>query len=161
MTSTDTPPTLADLLKPGTTMMVATRSKADDLRSRPITVADANGPMIRALIDVTAQWAKDLVSGETAHVTTNDNRSNVWTSLNAVLTLTRNESEIDELWNAFAGAYFEDGRDSTNIGVLHIEVFDGFYWSTPSGRIGSMISMLKAKLGDPSDSGDQGIVLLN
>jgi hypothetical protein len=36
----------------------------------------------------------------------------------------------------------------------------GSYWSTPSGRIGSLISMVKAQLGDPEQSGEHGDVKL-
>ena len=34
------------------------------------------------------------------------------------------------------------------------------YWSTPSGRLGSLISIVKAKFGNPENSGKHGDVKL-
>jgi len=67
---------------------------------------------------------------------------------------------IDELWNPFAAAYFDNGRDSPGIAVLRVIGERGTYWSTPSGRIGSLISMVKARFGDPEQSGEHGDVKL-
>jgi hypothetical protein len=40
--------------------------------------------------------------------------------------------------------------------VLTVEVESGRYWTSPSGRIGSVVSFVKAKLGDPEQSGEHG-----
>ena len=68
-------------------------------------------------------------------MTISDNRQNVWASLQASMKVTTDNKEIDDLWNPFAAAYFEEGRESKNIGVLHLVVEKGMFWSTPSGRM--------------------------
>ena len=67
---------------------------------------------------------------------------------------------IDELWNPFAGAYFDQGRDTPGIAVMRIDADQGRYSTTPSGRVGSLISMVKAKLGGAEQSGEHGDVRL-
>ena len=67
---------------------------------------------------------------------------------------------IDELWNPAAEAFFDEGRDSPGIAVLGMTGSSGRYWSSPSGRLGSVIAMIKAKLGDPEESGEHGDVAL-
>lgn len=164
MTKLDSPKRLAELLEPGMTLMVGTAASeiasvaAVSLHSRPLTVAHTKDDTIRVLIDTTADFVDQARRGERAHVTLSDNRQNVWVSLNATMTLSMSESEIEELWNPFASAYFEEGRESPNIGVLRLHVTDGMYWSTPSGRLGSLISVIKAKMGDPDDGGEHGAV---
>jgi general stress protein 26 len=63
---------------------------------------------------------------------------------------------LDELWNPFAGAYFEDGRETPGIAVLQLETDSGRYWSAPSGRVGSMIATIEAKVSGAESAGDHG-----
>ncbi len=129
-------------------------------RSRPLTVAEVDDNTIRILIDGTANWAQNLGAGDSALVTVSDTRENLWLSLGTTLEISTDEQEIDRLWNVAAEAYFEQGRDSRGIAILHLLVHEGAYWSSPAGRIGSLISMVKAKLGSPEDSGDHGTISL-
>lgn len=152
----DEPKRLGDLLSKGTTMMVGTRSATGPFNSRPLTVADVQGTTIRVLIDTAADWTTGVRASDQAHVTVSDNRDNLWLAMNATMTITADKAEIDELWNAFASAYFDEGRDTPTIGVLHLALEEGTYWSTPSGRVGSVVSMLKAAIGNPQDSGEHG-----
>jgi general stress protein 26 len=149
---------LADLMDPGTTLMVATMRPTGRFDSRPLTVADVSNNTIRVLIDTSAAWAKEILGGVDAHVTLSDNRKNTWASLTTSVEITDGNAEINELWNPFASAYFDDGRNSAGIGVMHIRVESGTYWTSPSGRLGSIISMIKAKVGSPNESGDHGRV---
>ena len=70
-------------------------------------------------------------------------------------------AEIDELWNPAAGAYFDNGRDTPGIAVLHLDVLRGHYWSSPSGRIGALLSMIKAKSAGAEQSGEHGPVSIS
>ena len=58
----ETPRSLDDLLEPGTTLMVGTRSgQRDDLEFRPLTVARVDDGQIQVLLDTNEQWVADLV----------------------------------------------------------------------------------------------------
>ena len=157
MNDNDPPKPLSDLLDAGTTMMVGTPSP-DGLTFRPLTVAAVDGDRIAILVDMTAPWATALVDGDTVYVTVSDTRDNRWLWLVGRSSLTTEDAAIDELWNPFASVYFENGRETPGIGAMYIDGESGGYWSTPSGRIGSLISMVKAKLGDPEESGRHGEV---
>ncbi len=164
MNELDSPKTIDELLEPGMTLMVGTQSVLDShgevgISSRPLTVADASGDLVRIIVDSSAEFARQAMRGERAHVTLSDNRKNVWASLDATMAMSTDTDEIDELWSPFASAYFPDGRESQNIAVLHLRVLRGMYWSTPAGRIGSAISLLKAALGKENDSGEHGAVV--
>lgn len=69
--------------------------------------------------------------------------------------MTTERAEIDRYWNPGAAAFF-DGKDDTNLAVLHFDVSDGEYWTAPSGRIGSLIAMTKAAVGGDEAAGEQG-----
>lgn len=156
---TEEPRPLEDLLKPGSTLMVGTKSGASQsMEFRPLTVAGINGGRIDILLDTAEEWVSRFVDGDAVHVTLSDNRSNDWAHLVGTGTVSRDDGLIDELWNPFAGAYFENGRQTPGIAALRISVEDGRYWSSPAGRIGSLISMVSAALGRESSSGEHGDV---
>ena len=141
---------LDELMKPGSTLMVGTGGA--DLSFRPMTVARVGGDTIEMLLDSNEHWARSLSEGDVAHVTMSDNRTNTWVSLRGVLSVSSDPGLIDELWSPAAGSYFDDGRESPGIAVLRIAGDRGTYWSSPSGRIGSLISLVKARFGDPEQS---------
>jgi general stress protein 26 len=153
----ETPRSLDDLLEPGSTLMVGTRARNQtDLEFRPLTVARVADDQIQVLLDTNEQWVADLVPPTPVEVTLSDTRTNDWAHLRGTATLTHDPALIDELWNPFADAYFEDGRDTPGIAVLRVETESGRYWSSPSGRVGSLIATIKAKVSGAESAGDHG-----
>ena len=148
---------LSDLMSPGTTLMVGT-GPDPGAELRPLTVARVQGDVIDILVDGSAEWALAYRDGEPILATLSDDRDNNWAWIRGTGLLTTDQALIDELWNPMAGSYFEQGRETPDITVLRIEAQDGRYWTTPSGRLGSLISMIKAKLGDAEQSGEHGDV---
>ena len=148
---------LDELMQPGTTLMVGTGPDAG-AELRPLTVARVHGDVIDILVDGSAEWALAYRDGDPVLAVQSDNRENTWAWIRGTGMLTADQALIDELWNPFAAAYFEQGRETPDITVLRIQAEDGRYWSSPSGRLGSLISTIKAKLGDPEQSGEHGDV---
>jgi general stress protein 26 len=151
---------LTDLMEPGSTLMLAVqRSSADaPLEFRPMTVARVADEHIQILLDTDEEWVAAANGGDHVYVTLSDNRSNTWVSAEGELSLSFDEALIDELWNPAAEAFFDDGRQSRGIAVMDVAVQRGTYWSSPSGRLGSLISIVKSKFGDPEQSGQHGDV---
>jgi general stress protein 26 len=156
MTNDDPAKALADLLDPGDTLMVGTSDLSGDWSFRPLTVAAvSDDERIEILLDTNEAWIADLARGDVL-VTMGDSRDNTWVWMRGVATIDYDDSEIDRLWNPAAAAYFDNGRESPGIAVLQIEPTAGRYWSTGSGRLGSLLSMVRAKLGSPEQSGEHG-----
>jgi general stress protein 26 len=137
--------------------MVGTRVRNQTaLEFRPLTVARVDDDQIQVLLDTNEQWVADLVPSAPVEITFSDTRSNDWAHLRGTATLTDDPGLIDDLWNPFADAYFDDGRDTPGIAVLQVETESGRYWSSPSGRVGSMIATIKAKVSGAESAGDHG-----
>jgi|GEM_PF-5939746 len=151
---------LTDLLDTGTTLMVGTGS-GTEMEFRPLSVAGLRGDVIEILIDSRAPWAQALSDGDQVHVTLSDDRENNWMWLRGTATTTSDPSAIDAIWNSYADAYFDEGRQTPGIAVLRIDGDEGRYWSSPAGRIGTLISMVKAKVGDSDDANQHGDVALS
>lgn len=153
----DTPKLLADLMDAGSTLMVGS-PVSGQMEFRPLTVARIDGDDIQILLDTRETWVAELPDGTEVQVTMSDDRHNTWVWLRGTASRTTSPVLIDELWNPFAAAYFDEGRDTEGIAVLRIDVADGRYWSTAAGRLGALVSMIKAKLGRPEQAGQHGAI---
>jgi len=156
MDNNSDPKDLSELVEPGSTLMV-TFPNSDHADARPLTAGRISGDRVEMLVDGRRPWAA-VTPGTRVHATLSDNRSNVWATMSGSASISTDPQLIDELWNPAASAYFDDGRDSDGLAVLQISVEEGRYWSSPSGRIGSLISMAKAALGDGEDGGEHGAI---
>ena len=108
------------------------------------------------LVDTTADWYDAVAAGTAvSHVALSDVRHNEYAALNGTASVTRDRAEIERLWNPGAAAFFA-GKDDPNLAVLHFNVTDGQYWDSPSGRLGSLIAMVKAAAGGDDAAGEQG-----
>jgi general stress protein 26 len=158
MAEHETTKDLAELVEPGTIVMLMTMIGGDH-SSRPLTVAGVDHGTLEVLVDRTADWAEAIDEPDTVvHVSVADVRSNVYLSLNGTASITPERAAIERLWNPGAAAFF-DGKEDPAVAVLRFAVSGGEYWDAPSGRIGSAIAMVKAAVSDDaSAAGDHGTV---
>jgi general stress protein 26 len=159
MEADDLSKTLSELMEPGSTLMIGIGSDGR-MEFRPLTVSRVSEERIEILLDTREEWIAELQDGDSAYATLSDTRANTWVSLRGVVSTSHDPQRIDDLWNAFASAYFDEGRETPGIAVLAFDAEVGRYWSSPSGRIGSLISLIKARFGDAEESGEHGDVRL-
>lgn len=155
MSSQDPDKPLDELVDGGTTVMFGTFEDGR-VESRPMTIAGVDGARFSMLVDTTGDWV-GAADGAAAHLTVSDVRENTFVSLNGTAHVSRDRAEAERLWNPAASAYFE-GPDDPKLAVLNFDATEGSYWTAPSGRLGSLISLVRAKIGDHDDAGDHGDV---
>jgi general stress protein 26 len=129
-----------------------------DHSSRPMTVARVDGARIGVLVDATADWFGAVEHGRAVvHLTFSDNRKNTYAALNGRATTTRDRAAVRDHWNPAASAFFE-GKDDPNAAVLWFDATEGQYWDGPSGRLGSVIALVRAAVGGDENAGDHGSI---
>ena len=136
--------------------MVGT-SDGETWRSRPLHVAEQDHEILRFLVTATAEWVAALENrGSPTAVTFSDPHQNVYVALQGKARTRVDRTTVERLWNPGAAAFF-DGPDDPNIRILEVTVDEGEYWDGPSGRIGQMLSIVKAAVG--ADAGAHGPVV--
>lgn len=48
--------------------------------------------------------------------------------------ITKDQDKIDELWNGYAKAYFQDGKRDPDISLIKVIPEEGYYWETVHGK---------------------------
>ena len=148
---------LDDLIDPGDTVMLMTMI-GDQHSSRPMTIAEIEGSRLGILVDTTATWTHAVDRGDAVvHITLSDVRANRFVALNGTASMSAARADAERLWNPAARAFF-DGVDDPKLSVLFFDVSEGEYWDSPNGRIGALVSLVRAALGGHDDAGDHGPV---
>jgi general stress protein 26 len=155
MTTTQTK-TLSDTVTDFRFAMLVTYDGAA-LTSRPLTLQETEGDVLRFLVDDEAEWTR-AVDGRAVHLAFADPKGNAFASVAGVGRLTQDRATIERLYSGAADVFF-DGADDPRIRLLEVTATSGEWWDGPSGRVGNVLALVAAKVtGDQSKAGDSGTV---
>jgi general stress protein 26 len=150
--STDTQK-LAENIKGIRIAMMTTLDPDGVLRSRPMATqeADFDGSL---WFFTRSESAKVNSLGSDQHVNLayadpNDNR---WISVAGLGHLVLDKAKMKELWNPLLKAWFPDGLEDPQLGLIRVDVESAQLWDAPEGKLVTLIGFAKAALtGKPDD----------
>lgn len=136
---------LAELLEDIQFAMLTTVDEEGCLRSRPMATQKMEG-------DGTLWFFTELNSGKVAelerdhHVNVsyaapNDNK---YVSVSGTARVVRDTDKAKELWNPLLKAWFPNGPEDPNAGLLRVDVEKAEYWDAPSSTAVQLIGFAKA-----------------
>lgn len=87
------------------------------------------------------------------HVVSSANEG-LYTRIHGRLSLSNDSKKLDELWNAVASSWFEEGRQDPDVQLLRLDLAEAEVWAT-GGRAAFLYEIAKSKLtGSKPDMGD-------
>lgn len=81
---------------------------------------------------------------QAAHVISSSG-DKLYAHINGKLEASDDRAKLDELWNAVASAWFEDGEQDDDVRLMKLTISDAEVWATDGG-IGFLYEVAKAKL---------------
>lgn len=133
-------------------VMLTTRSTEGSLESRPMTVQEVDGWVVRFI----AQADDDTTTqsdGQQVNLAVMDGGD--YLSLSGTGSINRDAAEKRELWNRLNEAYAGDADDPNNV-IVEIAVTSGEYWDAGNPVV-RVLGLAKAALtGDAPSSGENG-----
>ena len=144
------------ILKAGRTASITTRTADGALHSRPLGVVqdDFTGTLWFFTADPSAKTA-DIAAHPEVNVSVGDGKG--WLSFSGTAKVSRDQAKIDEYWNPWAAAYFEDGREDPAVALLEVDVATIEYWDLDKPAIAQVFELVKGlitrKAPDVGDSG--------
>jgi general stress protein 26 len=158
---TDTTPTqrVAELIKDFRFAMLTTRNAEGRLVAHPLTVQETEfDGDLWFLVSRSASFVDDLRRDDHAGVSLSSNGS--WVSLSGTADLIDDPAKVRELWSPTVEAWFTDGPDDPDVGLLKFSAESAEYWDSPGGKIASLFSFVKAKVtGEPYDAENEKVEL--
>lgn len=95
-------------------------------------------------------------AGAEARYTTGGKNGDFWVDATGHLSVSHDRDKLDALWNAFAAAWFEGGRDSPKVTLLRLDLHEAAIWTADASKIGFMWEIAKANMGDKAAKPDVG-----
>ena len=65
-------------------------------------------------------------------------------SLTGAAEVVEDQKKVDELWNGFLNAWFEEGKDDPQVSLIKVTPEDGHYWDTKNGKLVTLIKIAMA-----------------
>ena len=140
---------LAELLGDFRFAMLTTIDSTGKLTAHPLTVQETEfDGDLWFLVSRSSSAVADLTAEPRAGVSLSSNDS--WVSLSGRAWLVDDTAKVRELWSPVVEAWFQNGPDDPDVGLLKFEAESAEYWNTPGGRVASLLSFVKAKVtGEP------------
>lgn len=115
--------------------MLTTVEDSGELRSRPMQIqkADFNGTL-RFLTYRDSGKTEEIAHEPQTNVAVSCPEKGVFVSLTGTSKVTRDQAQVDELWQDEYKVWFPKGKDDPNIGVLTFKAHSGEYWDTPQDQ---------------------------
>ena len=143
------------LIKDIKTGMLTTRH-GEELRSRPmVLVQDEYDGTLWFYTDLKSEKVFELESDNDVCVSFVDPDNQIYVSLTGVGRTVQDKSLIDKYWGPFVSAWFPEGKDSPNVGMLEIKVEKGEHWNSDSSKMIKSAKTVAAKVkGKQPDLGE-------
>lgn len=80
----------------------------------------------------------------------------LYASMHGTLSLSDDAAKLDELWNAIADSWFQDGQRDPDVQLVRMALKDAEFWTT-GGSLSFLYQIAKSKVtGEEPDLGDHG-----
>ena len=136
--------------------MMITMDEDGSLRSRPMRQSEIKDDGIIWFF-TGYESAKSHEIKHDAHVNLSyaDPDDELYVSVSGRASITRDKTKIDELWNPALTAWFPEGKDDPNIGLIRVAIDKAEYWDAPNSVMVHLYGMVKAAVtGEPARPGD-------
>lgn len=127
-----------------------------ELRSRPmVLVQDEYDGTLWFYTDLTSEKVLEVERDHDVCLTFADPDSQTYVSLTGIGRATNDKTLINKYWNSFVAAWFPEGKDAANVGMLEIKIQKGEHWNSDSSKMMKSVKTLTAKVkGEKPDLGE-------
>ncbi|WP_089317580.1 pyridoxamine 5'-phosphate oxidase family protein [Pontibacter ummariensis] len=147
---------LVDIIKDVEVAMMTTIEDDGCMRSRPMRAVQTN-PNGEIWFFTGYESGKSHEIQHDSHVNLSYAKPSdeVYVSISGRAYLSKDKAKIDELWSPTQKAWFPQGKDDPNIGLIRVEVEKAEYWDAPNSTMIQLYGMAKATLtGESAKTGD-------
>lgn len=139
--------------------MLTSIAENDHLESHPMTPQETTDEGdVWFFIDTTSEHADNLRAHPHVNIAYAD--SSTWLSVSGTAELREDRAKVEELWNDMVEAWFPEGRDSPEVGLVFVLADSAKYWGAPGGRVASAVQFVKTKFTGDRPSGHSETVEL-
>lgn len=134
---------VAELAKKARVAILTTVDDTGALVSRPLAMQDTefDGQLWFFTQDPSPK-VDDIRANDSVNVSFES--GNGWVSIAGSATISHDAAKIDELWNKYAEAWFEKGREDPTVALVRVDAHTAEYWSIDEPRGVTLLKVAKA-----------------
>lgn len=125
--------------------MVTTHDEQGAMTARPLTTQQIEDDGTAwFFIPLDGPIAEELARDPSVLVVYSDVGDNFYAALRGTARVIKDAAKIRELWSPLVGAWFPQGADDPNLGLLCVDIDKGEYWDPGSSKLVQFFAMAKA-----------------
>jgi general stress protein 26 len=102
-----------------------------------------------------SEKADEVQQQSKVNVSYSDPVKDVYVSVSGEAEIVEDKERMKEMWTPFLKAWFPDGLDTQNIGLLKVKITEAEYWDAHENRMVKMLKYAKSILkGQPGNAGE-------
>ncbi|WP_214000682.1 pyridoxamine 5'-phosphate oxidase family protein [Arsukibacterium sp.] len=127
-----------------------------ELRSRPmVLVQDEYDGTLWFYTDLESEKVLEIEKDHDVCLSFADPDNQTYVSLTGVGRAINDKKLVEKYWNSFVAAWFPEGKDAPNVGMLEIKIQKGEHWDSDSSKMMKSIKTMTAKVkGEKPDLGE-------
>jgi general stress protein 26 len=134
-----------DLIEDHHACMLVTHGPGGALHARPMhAIVERDKREILFFTALAAGKAHEIETSAEVCLTFVSHKKNDFIAVQGTAELTQDRALIDKYWNTMVKAWFPDGKDDPNVGLIRVHVRGGEYWDSGSSDIANMLRMMTA-----------------
>lgn len=148
---------LIDKIKDVDIAMMTTLCADGSLRSRPMKTQQSKPDGTLWFFTGYDSAKSDEILKNDAHVNLSyaAPSDNLYVSVSGRANVLKDRAKIEELWSPFMKAWFPEGKDDPNVGLIKVTIDKAEYWDSPNSVVVQLYGMAKAAItGERPDPGE-------
>ncbi|MEJ8802363.1 pyridoxamine 5'-phosphate oxidase family protein [Pontibacter sp. H249] len=139
---------LIDMIKDVDIAMMTTVDDDGSLRSRPMRTQKVNEDGVLWFFTGYESAKSHEIKDNDAHVNLSyaEPEDELYVSVSGRASLIKDQQKIDELWNPALKAWFPNGKDDPNVGLIKVTIEKAEYWDAPNSVLVHLYGMAKAAI---------------
>lgn len=136
---------LGEMIRDVRIAMLTTVDEDGSLRSRPMATqkVEFDGDLW-FFTDVNTAKTSEIEQDRHVNLSYASTEDNRYVSVSGLARVIRDRKKAEELWNPLYKAWFPNGLDDPNLGLLRVQVSKAEYWDSPSSTVVQLVGFVKA-----------------
>ena len=134
-----------DLIEEHHACMLVTHAPGGALHARPMhAIVEPENREILFYTQLDGGKAREIATSDEVCLTFISHKKNDYVAAQGKAELTRDKALIEKHWNSMVKAWFPQGKDDPNVGMIRVKVRAGEFWDSSSSDIANIMRMMTA-----------------
>jgi general stress protein 26 len=134
-----------DMLEEQHACMLVTHGPGGTLHARPMhAIVERDRREILFFTALAGGKAREIATSDEVCLSFISHKKNDYVAVQGKAELTADRALIDKHWSTMVKAWFPEGKDDPNLGLIRVQVRAGEFWDSSSSDIVNMLRMMTA-----------------